>query len=316
MLQLPFFKELDLAGNVLIAGAGGGCDVLSGLPLFFALREAGKQVHLASLTFSNLRSASGDWLGPKLMEVTPDIKSPEAYFPERSLSRWFRDAGDEVPVYAFERGGVRPLVRSYQILADKLHLDTVIIADGGTDSLMRGDEFDLGTPEEDISSVLAVNELTIERRLLVCLGFGVDVFHGICHAQFLENVSALIRNRAFRGAFTLTDDMPAVRAYQTAIRAVLQEMPSEYASIVCSSVMSAIDGHFGDHHATGRTQGSRLFINPLMSVYWCFDVAGVASQVLYREVARMTETVEELAQVISEFRSQCTTKRPWTDLPV
>ena len=35
--QLPFFQELDRAGTILIAGAGGGFDVFSGLPLYFNL---------------------------------------------------------------------------------------------------------------------------------------------------------------------------------------------------------------------------------------------------------------------------------------
>jgi hypothetical protein len=32
-LRLPFFAELDRATTILLAGAGGGFDVFSGLPL-------------------------------------------------------------------------------------------------------------------------------------------------------------------------------------------------------------------------------------------------------------------------------------------
>ena len=38
MLRLPFFDELELAENILIAGAGGGYDIFCGLPLYFGLR--------------------------------------------------------------------------------------------------------------------------------------------------------------------------------------------------------------------------------------------------------------------------------------
>ncbi|MFO7901973.1 MAG: DUF1152 domain-containing protein [Pirellulaceae bacterium] len=313
-LQLPFFGNIDGASSVLISGAGGGFDVLSGLPLFYALRDSGKRVYLANLSFTNLRSAAGAWLGPKLMEVTPETQTEEAFFPERALSCWLREEGYSVPVYAFERGGVRSLVDSYKILVNTLKLDAIILADGGTDSLMRGDEFDLGTPEEDIASILAVNELDVERKSLVCLGFGVDTFHGVCHAQFLENVSSLIRDGAYLGAFSLTEDMPAVNAYRQAVRSVLEQSPPEYVSIVCTSINSAIEGRFGDYHATNRTRESRLFINPLMSIYWCFDIAGVASRILYGEAARGTETFEELVSVIAEFRAKCT-PRPWKDIP-
>ena len=54
------FTLLASCKNVLIAGCGGGYDVLSGLPLFFHLRSQGKRVHLASLSFTDLpRLAKG-----------------------------------------------------------------------------------------------------------------------------------------------------------------------------------------------------------------------------------------------------------------
>jgi len=40
--------------GIFIAGAGGGFDVFSGLPLYFGLRAAGKKVTLANLSFSKV----------------------------------------------------------------------------------------------------------------------------------------------------------------------------------------------------------------------------------------------------------------------
>src|SRR3954468_2639162 len=101
-MRLPLFTELRDARNVLIAGAGGGFDVFSGLPLYFNLHAAGKQVFLANLTFFNLPpDTSGRHLTPELVEVTADSVGGEHYFPEKHLSQWFRDHGREVPVYCF-----------------------------------------------------------------------------------------------------------------------------------------------------------------------------------------------------------------------
>ncbi len=50
----PLFTALGPARSVLIAGAGGGFDVYAGLPLALALWHGGVQVHLASLSFSQL----------------------------------------------------------------------------------------------------------------------------------------------------------------------------------------------------------------------------------------------------------------------
>ena len=41
--ELPFFQKLSDSRRVLIAGAGGGFDVFSGLPLYFP-RESGRDV--------------------------------------------------------------------------------------------------------------------------------------------------------------------------------------------------------------------------------------------------------------------------------
>lgn len=316
-LEIPFFRQLNAAENILIAGAGGGFDIFSGLPLYFALREEGRQVHLASLSFSNLHQTEGGaWLGSHLLEVTADTVGNRVYFPEGQLARWFRQRGEEVSIYGFDRAGVRQLAESYRWLVEHLGIDTVILADGGTDSLMRGDEVDLGTPEADVSSLLAVQELSLPRKMLACLGFGVDTFHGVCHALVLENISALIRSDAFLGAFSLTADMPAVKAYREATEAVLAATHRRFASIVCTSVLAALDGRFGDHHATRRTQGSELFINPLMSQFWCFDVDGVVQRLLYAEQVRATTSLEELALAIGKFRAGLSTRRPWRELPI
>ena len=40
--QLPIFRRLAEAKRIVIAGAGGGFDVMSGLPLAFALRRMGR----------------------------------------------------------------------------------------------------------------------------------------------------------------------------------------------------------------------------------------------------------------------------------
>ena len=314
-LRLPFFAELEGARSVLLAGAGGGFDVYCALPLYFALRDVGKSVHLANLSFATLLPSAGQWLTPAVVEVTADAAGSEAYFPERAMARWFRDRGEEVPVFAFENTGVRPLRAAYQALVGHLGVDTVVLVDGGTDSLMRGDEVGLGTPNEDIASIAAVDDLPVARKLLACIGFGVDSYHGVCHAQFLEAVAELIRNDGYLGMFALTRDMPAVAPYIDAVRAAAAAMP-HHPSIVSGWIVSAIEGAYGDHHATARTAGSTLWINPLMAAYWCFRLGPVARRVLYLDRVKETDTRGEVALAIAEFRARQGRVRPWVEIPV
>ena len=202
MLTLPFFSALSPAKRILLAGAGGGFDIFCGLPLYFALKTSGKQVFLANLSFTNLVDVSGRRLTPALLEVSADSEGPRYinYFPEGYLCQWFRQQGEEVSLYCFERTGAIPLREAYLTLLDHLEIDTLLLVDGGTDSLMRGDEDGLGTPHEDVASLAAVCDLPLQRKLLVCLGFGIDAFHGVCHAHFLEAVAELTRCGAFLGA--------------------------------------------------------------------------------------------------------------------
>lgn len=315
LLNLTFFDELEKAENILLAGAGGGYDIFTGLPLYFGLRAIGKNVHLANLSFS-LLPPSEQSLSPSLLKVTADTLPLTNYFPELYLSQWFRETQDEeIPIYCFKKTGVKPLLENYKLLVKQLSLDTIILVDGGTDSLTRGDEVGLGTPAEDVTSITAVNELEIERKMLTCLGFGVDYFHGICHAQFLESVAELTKKGGYLGMFSLMQEMPEVKKFQEASEYVFREMP-HYISIVSSSILSAIAGHYGDYHATPRTDGSTLWINPLMPVYWCFRFPQIAQRILYLEDMKETETIRDVINVIKAFRKNCKTIRTWEDIVV
>lgn len=318
MQRLPFFNEVERGRNILIAGAGGGFDVFCGLPLYFGLRETGKDVHLANLTFSQLPSPEvvGEArLSGSMLKVTADTPAMGLYFPEKFLAQWFRQQGLEVPVYCFESTGVKPLRASYEILVRELAIDTIILVDGGTDSLMRGDEAGLGTPAEDMASIAAVHELTVERKLLVCLGFGVDHFHGVCQAHFLEATAELTRSGGYLGMFSLVEEMPEVRMYRGAVEAVFKAMPRDI-SIVNSSILAALSGRYGDHHETRRTRGNELWINPLMPVYWCFQLEAVARRVLYLNAIKETVSHSDVTWAISAFQDSCTTIRPRKPLPL
>jgi len=312
--RLPLFEELQGAQTILLVGAGGGYDIFCGLPLFHALRAQGKTVHLANLSFSPLSSADGKWHAPRWLEVSPETLADENYFPELHLVRWLRGRGIETPIHCFPNVGVAPLRANYRALCEQLWPDALVLIDGGSDSLMRGDETGLGTPVEDVASLLAAQELDIPTKLLVCVGFGVDAFHGVCHAQFLEAVAHVSRSGGFLGVCSLLPDMPEVEFYRQACGHVFEKM-SRMPSIVNSSILDAIQGHFGDYHSTARTQGSRLFINPLMAMLWTFRVEDVARRLLYPVRLKETLTWDDTAQLIREFR-QTIQPKPFEALPM
>lgn len=312
LLSIPFFDAISESETILIAGAGGGFDVFCGLPLLFALEAQGKRVILANLSFTSLGSTNATVPAPGVAAIRADTTGP-SYFPEQSLMAWFAERGSDRTMFAFPRTGVQPLRTAYQNVIEDHQIDTVILVDGGTDSLMRGDEEGLGTPHEDMASIAAVNGLELSRKLLVCLGFGIDAYHGVCHAHVLEAIAALDVEGGFLGAFSLLRGMPEAESY---LSAVDYANARNRASIVNASISSAIEGAYGDVHRTDRTTGSALFINPLMALYWCFDLGILAERVAYLDALENTTSFRDMGRAIRRYRMGLEARRAWRPIPV
>ncbi|MEV0670097.1 DUF1152 domain-containing protein [Mycobacterium sp. NPDC050441] len=303
LFDTPVLHRLRDCERILIAGAGGGHDLISGLPIAFALHERGKTVFLANLTFTPVTRTKAQQVAPGLFETRADTIGPLAYFPEKHLAVWLRDHGYRDRVFLIRKGGPADVQAAYAWLARELHLDAVVLIDGGTDLLMTGDEAGLGTPVEDITSLLAAHALDVPVKLAACVGFGVDTYHGVCHADFLENVAALTKLGAYHGVFALIPGTASVDAWLHAAAWVQQHTPDRE-SIVCASITDAARGEFGDHHSLTRTRDKdiELFINPLMSMVWGFDLDAVADRVLYRREIAHATTPFEVAAAIEAFR--------------
>lgn len=314
-MNLPVFQRLANARTVLLAGAGGGYDVFAGLPLLRWLWSQGKRVHLANLTFSDLCYEDCERPVPALACITPESHGSAAYCPELHLSRWLSDQVGATPIYLVERTGVAPVIDAYRWMAREFRPDAIVLVDGGTDILLRGDETGLGTPQEDMASLAAVDDLKdVPERILLSIGFGVDAFHGVSHGRVLENMAALVAGDGFLGSWSLVKQSEEFAFYRAACDYVGARLPG-HPSIVNTSIMDATTGWFGDHHGTRRTLGSELFINPLMSIYWAFTVDAVARRNLY--LSRIKETAEygELTLAIEAFHSQQMNLRRWRDIP-
>jgi len=276
--NLPILEHLHDSRSILITGIGGGFDLFCGLPIYFHLRGLGYQVHLANYSFSEIQSFTGGMrLTDTLVGVTADYPHPVVYFPELYLAQWFKTTRREpLPIWAFHKTGVQPLQANYHRLIEQLQIDTILLVDGGVDSLARGDEAEPGTFIEDTVSMAALaalpNSIT---RILACTGFGAE--REITHLHILENIADLARHGAFWGACALTRAMEEYRAYEDAVMFVHQQSVQD-TSVINASIISAVRGEYGNYHLTPKTHGSRLWISPLMSLYWFFDFPVVATR--------------------------------------
>jgi hypothetical protein len=314
MWRLPFFDALADTRRVLIAGAGGGFDVYAGLPLALWLTRNGRTVHLANLSIVNLYGLDKRvWLEPGVAAITADTAGPSDYFPEGTLACWLAQHRLPDTVYAFPRTGVRPLRSAYRRLAKRLNLDSIVLVDGGTDILMRGDEAALGTPVEDATSLAAVHGTPVPTKLVASIGFGVDAYHGVNHVQVLENIAALDRVGAYLGAFTIPSHGPEAALYRDAVAHAQASTPGR-SSIVNAQIAAALTGAAGDIPLDRRTSRTPLFVNPLMAMYFTFDLAGLAAQSLYLDRIRTTDDMLQVSHLIERFRDE-TTRRPRVPFP-
>jgi len=323
VLHAPFWDQLKDCKRIMIAGCGGGYDMMSGIPLFFGLEKAGATCFLANVAFTD----DSDITDVKVIsegcyEVNANSKreghwtiKDESYWPELFVSRWFKEKENrDVPVYMFVGCGVKPLQNAFQKLVDSLQLDAIILADGGTDSLMFGDECGLGTPTEDMTSISAVYLVkNVKKKFLINLGLGIDCHHGVVHTHYLENMATIDKLGGFLGAFSLHHTMEEAKKFE---EIYTTSLPVN--SIVCSSILSAVKGEFGNHHSPytrSRTQGSSLYISPLMCMYFTFLLDVVAQKVIYLPQLYETKTLYDVRKIINNFRTHLTDIRQASVIP-
>ena len=314
-LNLPVLKELSGCKNLLIAGMGGGFDIFCGLPIYFELKKHRINAHLANFSFSDIESVDfGARLSNTLVGVTSKLERIFPYFPELHLVNWFKDKRNEdITIWCFHKTGAMPLTENYRILAERLSLDGILLINGGVDSLVRGDEAELGTAIEDLTSLYAVNQLShIDTRLLACIGFGAE--QNLTHAHILENIAVLTQAGGFLGACSLTPQMDSYQAYDEAVT-YAQTNEFQDPSVINSSIISAVRGNYGDYHLTEKTKRGQLWISPMMPIYWFFDFDCVVKQnMLLPEIEGTQLFRDALYKVIA--KAERISRRPTGKIPL
>jgi hypothetical protein len=289
-LNLP----LDLANrNILLAGAGGGWDIFGGLPLLHEWRETCK------IVLANFSAVVEGF------DVRPAIASDH---PEGKLA----DALG-TPIYVFGKAGVRTLKAGYDKLLKQHNIDTIILVDGGVDSLMRGDEEGCGTIFQDTISVGVVDSLNVPTKILACVGFGTETEEGVCHYRALENIAALTKDGRFLGACALTANMEAFQFYEeVCLKVFAQPAPRSH---IHTRIIPAVHGEFGQF-AMYDDQYSPVdilsdmppFVSPLAPIFWFFDVAAVAHRSILISAFANTDTFAEVDAIHKEMYPSLKTK--------
>lgn len=304
MLNIPLSLVMDLkkSDNILIMGMGGGYDVFAGLPIYFTLESMGLSVNLASFTHSDFKSTSNYTeiipMASGCVGVTGNIKQASTNFPEMYLSGWFRDVKEQdVTVWTFKRDqSVAEYTKSLQVLVDHLGIDTIILIDGGVDSIMVGDEEGSGTMLEDTLTLAAVKNVDIPRKFLSCVGFGTEIEENLSHYLALENIANITKQGGFYGTCSLVDYMNCFKEYKSACENAWNQ-PNHRKSHVQTRIVPSAEGEFGDYHIFPMEKKMDIFVSPLTSMYWFFNAEAAIYNNVIIPVIEEKDTFFELVQV-------------------
>lgn len=300
MLAELVVRALPSAKRILIAGCGGGYDVLGAVPLVHELRARGLEAHLASLSFcylNGLDRAVQDPEIPTMYAVRADAATARAYCPEAWLARFLdSEYGTPHTIWSFDKVGVQPLEAAYRALVARLGIDAIVLVDGGIDAVLRGDEVSLGTPSEDLASLAAATALGIP-VLLACVGLSAELRDGIAHAQVFERMAELARASAYLGASALVPGSPPTDEYLRAVGYVFANQELQKRSHVHAVITRSARGEFGQ-------DAPHVWLSPLASMYWLFDAQVVARTHLFLDELRDTESIWDVAERVERARKR------------
>jgi hypothetical protein len=308
LLMPTFLQQLAAPSikTVFLCGCGGGFDFVHGLTLYPELVRLGKTVVIGSYSFGNPRNIQGaddifEEAGVVVRRVTAASIPHERYGPEVHVCsfldlRYPATAPHFVYAYYARDFTVPLLTRLYQQFIDQHAIDAVVLVDGGSDSIMVGDEEGLGDPIEDAVSVTTVASLPeLKARVLISIGLGTDRFNHVSDAASLRAIAELTRRGGFLGAVSLEPAGVGSSFYRDCLEHIYQRQG--FRSVLAGTIASTIAGCFGREEVPpvlqGRVGTGQLFLWPLMAMLWAFDANVVAQRSLIARWIRNCQTVPE-----------------------
>lgn len=333
MFQLPTFMQRLASPDiktVMLCGCGGGFDFVHSMVLYPALRALGKTVIIGSYSFGNPNHISGEAevvfeMGDALVKrVTAESMPSPVYGPEVHLCGYLDlHYPDTAPHFAYAYYAraftVQTLTTLYRQFINEHAIDAIVVVDGGSDSLMRGNENGLGDPAEDATSVAAISALAdVDVRILISIGLGADRFNNVSDAATLRAIAELSRNGGFLGGIVLENDSDGLQFYRGCINYIYRRQT--FRSVMAGMILASAEGYFGGEEIPplfdGRVKEGRFFVWPLMAMLWAFDVDKVAQRSMMVDWIRDCETPRQALLAIYQNRMELGyTRTPIEDLP-
>jgi len=237
------------------------------------------------------------------------------YCPEILLCKYLDsvEKGEEHSVYAYNarQFTVNELKTLYEYFIETHDIDAIILIDGGTDSLMAGDETGLGDPIEDCVSVTAVSQLddTIE-KILLTVGFGSDRFNDVTDSSSFRAVAELTAMGGMLGIVSIEKDSQCHQFYRDGISFIYDNQT--FRSVLTGLILESIDGNYGLIVPKGlesRVQQGEAYCWPLMSLIWGFDVNVVVKRSQLADVIKDCSDIDKMFYAFRKYRDKLNQKK-------
>jgi len=328
-LLSPSFLEIinnPEVKNVLITGCGGGFDFTHGMLIYPELKKLKKNIIIGSYSFGsteNIKDADVVWQHKiahgggtcQAKKVNASSQGHHRYCPEYRMALYLDECfPQESPhfVYAYNARlfSVPMLTDLYSYFIEIHAIDTIIIIDGGTDSLMKGDEYGLGDPVEDCVSMttaaILMNEGKIKHSLLLSVGFGMDRFNNVSDSESLRAVAELTHMGGFLGSISIEKTSFGFQFYKNCIEYI--NNGQSFRSVMSHGIISATEGNFGFQvppEIEKRVRDEKgVYLWPLISMIWAFNPQIMMERSLLSSWIKDCETAFECSLRVDEERAK------------
>jgi hypothetical protein len=291
---------LDAAKKILLVGVGGGFDVFTGLPFVYHWPDK-------EFVLTNFSS-----------KISPDFllrNSTDEDYPQGTLTGIPNVAAN----CTLGLHGAKALSGAFKKIIERYEIDCILGVDGGVDSLSRGDEVDHGTVLEDSITLAALDGIDLP-KVLCCAGFGCETEENLNHYRVLENMAKLASYGSFYGSFSLTNNMSEFFLYLNTCEQAWEN--GKRKSHIQTKIISAVTGRFGgnnvysDVDARVAESTGRVFISPLSSIFWMYDLDIVIRENLLVPYLKKGTTFVDSKILLRQFMEEHKERRSHLVLPL
>lgn len=105
------------------------------------------------------------------------------------------------------------------------------------------------------------------------------------------------------------------KGFTEAVQFIFEKIKPIHRSPIVSTIIAAMDGQFGRISVNEKTAERKPWVSPLTTLFWFFDAVAVARMKLFYEQAKISITVNEVAEAIETIRKEGNIQ-PYEPIPI